>query len=221
MNKKKFNLNDINKNLINIEKKIKDKNMTNNFWVIIDRADFKPLKKKNKSTLSLSRTKSKKSKSKSKSKSKKLKKSKLTSKSKSKSKSKKSKEKKSNEIVIHSINEIKTNFLNDKKEYYVNKKFACVKLLFDNKIINNLEDVKFTLYKKTHVLSVSVDIFIITDQGELNYTNSDHWNTTILLTIDDLRSCKLKLKTIEMLTRIVAETPKIKNKIYYSDLFTK
>jgi len=233
MNKIKYNIIDIKKNIINIEKKIKDKNMMNNFWVIIDRADFKPLKKKITKTVSLkTKSKSKSSKNKSKSKTSKNKSKSKTSKNKSKSKSNnnksksktsknKSKSKSNNDIIIHSINEIKSNFLSDKKEYYINKKFACIKLTFDNKILNNLEDVKFTQYKKTPILTVSINIFAISENGELNYTKNNNWCTNVLITIDDLRNNKLKIKTIEVITRIIAETSKIPNTIYYHELFTK
>ena len=40
-----FTLDEIQKNLLNFNKKIRQKNLNNNFWIITDRSDFKPLKK--------------------------------------------------------------------------------------------------------------------------------------------------------------------------------
>ena len=42
-----YTLEQIKKNLVSFNKKIISKNMNNNFWVIADRSDFKPLKKIN------------------------------------------------------------------------------------------------------------------------------------------------------------------------------
>ena len=41
----KYTLQHIKLNILKFMKKTKDKNMDSNFWIIVDRSDFKPLKK--------------------------------------------------------------------------------------------------------------------------------------------------------------------------------
>ncbi len=215
MSKKIFNINDIKKNIENIKKKINNKQINNDFWVIVDRVDFKPLVKNNVNNTNVNNVKSKKQKFKTKTKTK----TKTKSKTKTKTKTKNIINKTKNDKIIHSISEIKKFYLGEKKEYYFNKKFACIKLSFNKKTIDDINDIKYSNYDKTIIFTICINIYMITENGDMNYDKNNHWNTCVHITINDLRIFKLKLKTIEIVARIVAEKNNIKNKVFYSELF--
>ena len=128
----------------------------------------------------------------------------------------------SQNIIIRSINELKNSYLNKNKEYYINKKFACIKILFNNKNIeklNNFDDLNDLNYKNMNIITINIHMYIINQLGEINQLKKDNWETNINISVNDLMSFKPKLKTIEVLARIISEKYDIKKNINYYELF--
>lgn len=170
-----YTLEQIQKNLLAFNKKIVSKNLNTNFWVIADRADFKPLKKEIKK--------------------------KNTQKTKSKSKPN-----------IHSIKEIRDNILEEKGEYYKDKKFAEIKIDLDEKILEKVNDIKqYKNIKDKTLLSVSITVYLIGGDGSLNLENK--WELKVFYVVDDFRTLNFKLKNIEVLMRLAADSVITTNEI--------
>ena len=174
--KNKNSLKNIKNNLMSIKKKLEEKKMTNVFWVLADRIDFKPLMKiiiKNDEEI---------------------------------------------KNIIHSIKEIRDNLLDEKGEYYKGKKLASIKINFNDDITNKLEKCKFkgllnnsillhkdyAFIKEKPILNVSITIFPIDDNGNINPENS--WGIKVNYFIDDFFGIKFKLKNVEVLMRLVSDS---------------
>ena len=176
-----YTLEQIQKNLLSFNKKITDKSLNINFWIIADRADFKPL---NKTTIV---------------------------------------NKKEIKTNIHSIKELRDNILDKKGEYYKDKKFADIKILIDNEILEKVNDIKeYKNIKNKPILFVHIKIYLINLEGNINFT--DKWELNVKYVVDDFRTLKFKLKNIEVLMRLVADsviTTSSINGISYKNLLTK
>lgn len=158
-----YTLEQIQKNLQLFYKKLVDKNLHTNFWVISDRADFKPLKK-----IILQ----------------------------------KKKEIKTN---IHSIKELKDNLLNEKGEYYKDKKFAEIKINLNENILEKINDIKqYKNIKNKPLLIVHITMYLIDNFGKVNLDNK--WELTVNFVVDDFRTLNFKLKNIEVLMRLVSDS---------------
>ena len=158
-----YTLEQIHKNLMEFYKKITNKNLNANFWVIADRVDFKPLKK---TTIN------------------------------------KKKEIKTN---IHSIKEIRDNILEEKGEYYKDKKFAEIKINIDENVLEKINDIsEYKNIKKRIVLSVNIIIYLISSEGSLDLENK--WELKVNYYVDDFRTLNFKLKNVEVLMRLVADS---------------
>lgn len=173
--KNKNSLKNIKNNLMSIKKKLEEKKMTNVFWVLADRIDFKPL------TKTIIRN--------------------------------------DEEIknIIHSIKEIRDNLLDEKGEYYKGKKLASVKINFNDDISNKLEKCNFkgflnnsillhkdyAFIKEKPILNITITIFPIDDNGNINPENS--WGIKVNYFIDDFCGIKFKLKNVEVLMRLVSD----------------
>jgi len=176
-----YTLEQIKKNLLQFQKKIIDKSMNENFWIIADRSDFKPLKKITKE--------------------KKL--SKKSSKNSSKKLSKKSSLKKN--LLIHSIKELKDNFLDGKEEYYKDKNFANIKVTINDKILNSLDNIREYKNISTDTLvTVQIIIFKVSSTGYLNF--ADKSELKVKYTLEDFRKFHFKLKNLEVLMRLVTDS---------------
>lgn len=170
-----YTLEQIQKNLMLFYKKLVDKNLNTNFWVVADRVDFKPLKK----TLEI----------------------KKSSKGKTKEKTKKKKEIKTN---IHSIKEIRENLLEEKGEYYKDKKFAEIKISMNENILNKINNIREYKNIKSKILfSVHITIYLINNEGKLNLENK--WELLVNYYVDDFRTLNFKLKNIEVLMRLASD----------------
>lgn len=157
-----YTLEQIQKNLLLFYKKLVNKNLHTNFWVIADRVDFKPLKKYV---------------------------------------IEKKKETKTN---IHSIKEIRENLLDEKGEYYKDKKFAEIKITMDESILSKINDIReYKNIKKKVLFSVHITIYLITNEGKLNLENK--WELIVNYFVDDFRTLNFKLKNIEVLMRLASD----------------
>jgi hypothetical protein len=158
-----YTLEQIQKNLLLFYKKLVNKNLHSNFWIIADRADFKPLKK---TTII------------------------------------KKKETKTN---IHSIKEIRENLLDEKGEYYKDKKFAEIKITMDENILSKINDIKeYKKIKNKILFSVHITIYLINSEGKLNLENK--WELLVTYYVDDFRTLNFKLKNIEVLMRLASDS---------------
>lgn len=158
-----FTLAQIHKNLSLFYKKLIDKKLISNFWVIADRADFKPLKKKN-----------------------------IV---------------KKKEIIsnIHSIKEIRDNILSVKGEYYKDKKFAEIKIIIEPELLEKINDItQYKNIKKKIIMTAHIVIYLIDSFGELNL--NDKWELKVNYFVDDFRTINFKLKNIEVLMRLAADS---------------
>lgn len=178
---KNYTLEQIQKNLLLFYKKLINKNLNSNFWVIADRVDFKPLKK---SVII---------------------------------------KKKENKTNIHSIKEIRENILDEKGEYYKDKKFAEIKITMDEDILSKIYDIKqYKNIKSKIIFSVHVTIYLINNEGKLNLENK--WELLVNYYIDDFRTLNFKLKNIEVLMRLASDSVITTNTIEgisYKKLITK
>lgn len=158
-----YTLEQIQKNLTSFYKKLVNKNLNANFWVIADRADFKPLKK----TI-------------------------LT----------KKKETKTN---IHSVKEIRENILDEKGEYYKDKKFAEIKITMNEGILSKLNNIReYKNIKNKVLLSIHITIYLIDPEGKLNLENK--WELIVNYYVDDFRTLNFKQKNIEVLMRLASDS---------------
>ncbi len=207
-----YTLAQIRKNLTLFDKKMKEKGMDQSFWVIADRSDFQPLKKISKQELDKRMSKkSSKNTSKKSSKTQSKNTSKKTSKKSSKKSSKKmsrlgsKKTKPQPKVNIHSIKELKDNFLSGKEEYYKDKKFANIKITVNENVLNKVSDIKnYKDIKDEVILTVHVIVFKIGPTGSLNFY--DKSELKVKYVVDDFRNLNFKLKNIEVLMRLVADS---------------
>jgi hypothetical protein len=110
-----------------------------------------------------------------------------------------------NKTNIHSIREIRENILDDKKEYYKNKKFSEIKITMDENILSKINDIKeYKNIKNTIILSIHITIYLISDNGILNLENK--WKLLVNYYIDDFRILNFKLKNIEVLMRLASDS---------------
>ncbi len=193
-----YSLAQIFKNLFTLYKKIKIRNMDENFWVIADRSDFQPLKRiiKSQNKISLPKTNSKKN-------------SKANSKKNSKANSKKNSKVDSKNTIkkvnIHSIKELKDHFLEGKGEYYKDKKFANIKITVNENVMNKMLDVKnYKEIKNEPVVTVQVIMFRVSPSGYLNFNEKTELKVKYM--VDDFRNINFKLKNIEVLMRLLADS---------------
>jgi hypothetical protein len=226
-----YSLEQIKKNLLLFEKKIKEKKMEGGFWIIADRADFKPLRKiiKNK----INSKKSSKTNSKKSSKTNSKKSSKTNSKKSSKKQSKKSSKKQSKKSsktnsktslpIIHSIKELKDNFLDGRSEYYKDKQFANIKVTLNDKVLDSLDNIReYKNIADETLLTVQITIFKVSSTGYLNF--ADKTELKVKYTCEDFRKFHFKLKNLEVLMRLVADSvikTNSSNGISYKNLLEK
>jgi hypothetical protein len=174
--KNSHTMRNIKKNIISIKKKLEDKKMTNVFWVLAERSDFKPLTKtviKNNEEI---------------------------------------------KNIIHSMKEIRDNLLDEKGEYYKNKKLASIKISFHEDVINKLEKSNYNGFlndsillhkdylfiKEKPIISISITIFPIDEEGTMNPENL--WGIKVNYFIDDFTGIKFKIKNVEVLMRLVSDS---------------
>jgi hypothetical protein len=218
-----YSLEQIKKNLLLFEKKIKEKKIDGGFWINADRSDFKPLRKIIKNKINLKTNSKKQSKKSSKTNSKKS--SKKQSKKSSKKQSKKSSKTnfKTSHPIIHSIKELKDNFLDGRSEYYKDKQFANIKVTLNDKVLNSLDNIReYKNIADETLLTVQITIFKVSTTGYLNF--ADKTELKVKYTCEDFRKFHFKLKNLEVLMRLVADSViKINssNGISYKNLLEK
>ena len=106
---------------------------------------------------------------------------------------------------IHSIKEIKDNILDEKGEYYKDKKFAEIKIKIDEDILSKVDNIReYKNIKNKIILTVGITIYLIGTDGNINFENK--WGLDVNYYVDDFRTLNFKLKNIEVLMRLVADS---------------
>jgi hypothetical protein len=106
---------------------------------------------------------------------------------------------------IHSIKEIKDNILDEKGEYYKDKKFAEIKVKIDDDILSKIDNIReYKNIKNKVILSVGITIYLITTDGNINFENK--WGLDVDYYVDDFRTLNFKLKNIEVLMRLASDS---------------
>ncbi len=110
--------------------------------------------------------------------------------------------------TVVSINEIKNDVLEDKEQYFRNKKLAYINIWILPYIFKDTEkysDENINKIKDNIICGITVDIYEVNDDGEIDKKSSDHWRCTVNFTVDDLTKHKLKFTDAEVIMRQVAE----------------
>ena len=177
-NKNINSLKQIKKNIQTVKKKLEDKNMTNIFWVISDRADFKPLTKivtKDEEEIKTIIHSIKE-----------LRDHLL--------------DEKGEYYKGKKLASIKIIFFDD----IVNK---LEKLGF-NGLLNNsiLTHKDYFFIKEKPILSILITIYPIDVNGSINPNNENSWGLKVNYYVDDFTGIKFKLKNVEVLMRLVCDS---------------
>jgi hypothetical protein len=106
---------------------------------------------------------------------------------------------------IHSIKEIKDNILDEKGEYYKDKKFAEIRITMDEDILSKVDDIReYKNIKNKVILAVGIIIYLIDTEGNINFENK--WSLDVNYYVDDFRTLNFKLKNIEVLMRLASDS---------------
>ena len=106
---------------------------------------------------------------------------------------------------IHSIKEIKDNLLKIKGEYYKNKKFSEIKIVLDTNILDKVNDIRqYINIKNKVILTVYITIFLIRPNGTISFDNKRE--LIVKYIVDDFRTLNYKLKNVEVLMRLCADS---------------
>lgn len=106
---------------------------------------------------------------------------------------------------IHSIKEIKDNILDEKGEYYKDKKFAEIKVKIDDDVLSKIDNIReYKNIKNKVILSIGVTIYLIGTDGSINFENK--WGLDVNYYVDDFRTLNFKLKNIEVLMRLASDS---------------
>jgi hypothetical protein len=176
--KKGNTIKNIKKNVQTIKKKLEDKNMTNIFWVLSDRADFKPLIK----TIIKDEEEFK------------------TIIHSIKELRDHLLDEKGEYYKGKKLASIKITFNED----IINK---LEKLKYSGTLNNSILVHKdFTFIKEKPILSIGITIFQIDDFGSINTNDDSSWGLKVNYCVDDFSGIKFKLKNVEVLMRLVSDS---------------
>jgi hypothetical protein len=179
--KKSNNINQIIKNINSVKKKLDDKNIKENFWVICDRVDFKPLTKiilkDDEEIKSIIRS---------------------------------IKEIRDHLLDEKGEYYAGKKFANIKVQIHTDVLTKLTNLKYKGPINNSiLSHKEFKEIEEKPILSVIITVYVINDSGNINTVNpneSDTWGLKVNYYIDDFSSIKFKLKNVEVLMRLVTDS---------------
>lgn len=177
----KYTVDEVKENLLNLQKKLEDKDRDNIMWIIADRQDFRPLEiEENGKRKTVQRHK---------------------------------------QINKYLLNE-------NKKHYFIGKKLAGIEYLFDNDIINKINENNYKKYLEEPIFQIRIVINEIDDEGKIgDETDRYHtWELKVVFLLEDLLNKKAKYRDGEKLMRIVASEKIITSNligIYYKNLIKK
>ena len=124
---------------------------------------------------------------------------------------------------MDSIKELKDNFLDGRSEYYKDKQFANIKVTLNDKVLNSLDNIReYKNIADEILLTVQITIFKVSSTGYLNF--ADKMELKVKYTCEDFRKFHFKLKNLEVLMRLVADSvikTTSSNGISYKNLLEK
>ena len=95
--------------------------------------------------------------------------------------------------------------LDNKGEYYKDKKFAEIKITMNEDILSKINNIKnYKNIKSKILLSVHITIYLIDNYHKFNFENK--WELLVNYNVDDFRTLNFKLKNIEVLMRLAADS---------------
>ncbi len=112
------------------------------------------------------------------------------------------------EKTIVSINDIKKELLEGKEQYFKGKKFAFVHFYIDKIYLNNSKEYNEKRLKKIKneiLCGITIDIYVIDNEGKIDTLDTNHWRCNINFTVDDMMNHKLKFSDAEKLMRQVSK----------------
>jgi hypothetical protein len=192
-NKKTNNIKQIKKNLESIKLKLEEKNMIDNFWVITDRSDFKPLTKimtkdgDDVRTIIHSIKEIR------------------------------------DHILDDKGEYYKGKKLSNIKIIFNNDILTKLNKINYNGVLNNviLTHKEFANIKDKPILSIVINIYLINDLGNIVVDDENTWGLKVNYSIDDFSNIKFKLKNVEVLMRLASDsvvTSDLLNGITYKNL---
>ena len=169
-------LKNIKKNILSVKKKLEEKKMTNIFWVLAERADFKPLTKTT-----------------------------IKDDEEIKTIIHSIKELRDN-LLEEKGEYYKGKKLASIKIIFVSDTLNKLEKINYNGLLNNsiLTHKDFSFIKEKPILSIIINVFPIDETGNINPENS--WGLKVNYYTDDFSSIKFKLKNVEVLMRLVSDS---------------
>jgi hypothetical protein len=136
--------------------------------------------------------------------------------------------KNSNNIPITLTSDI-ISFLKDKFDYYTNKKFINIKIIFNNLLINKFKNIQnwnkleFNKIKFKGIFIIKFSVFTISNPDIKSNFSKNIKFINVKYNLNDLSSFIPKFKSIEVLTRLILDKniTTSSNNINYSDIIIK
>ncbi len=112
------------------------------------------------------------------------------------------------EKTIVKIDDIKNELLEGKEQYFKGKKLAFINISIPPRISEDrqkFKDSNLPKIKDIILCSITIDIYVIDEDGKIDTLPNNEWRCKINFTVDDMINHKLRLSDVEKLMRQVAE----------------
>jgi hypothetical protein len=129
--------------------------------------------------------------------------------------------------TVQNISDIRKYLLNDKKKhYFIGKKIAGIEYLFDDNIINKINEKNYKKYLEEPIFQIYITINKIDNEGKIadEAEKQFEWELKVVFLLEDLLNKKAKYRDGEKLMRIVFDRRIITSNligIYYKNLIKK
>lgn len=110
--------------------------------------------------------------------------------------------------TLVSIHDIKKELLEGKEQYFKGKKISGISFYFypnKYKNIKKYNDENFEKIKNEAICGITIDIYIVDDNGKIGIKEINKWRCSVNFTVDDLSKHKLKFTDAEVIMRQVAD----------------
>lgn len=112
------------------------------------------------------------------------------------------------EKTIVKIDDIKNELLEGKEQYFKGKKLAFINFYIDKIYLNDSKEYnekRINKIKDVILCSITIDIYVVDDDGKIDTFANNEWRCKINFTVDDMINHKIKLNDAEKLMRQVSE----------------
>ena len=119
--------------------------------------------------------------------------------------------------TIVKIDDIKNELLKGREEYFKGKKLAFINFYIDKIYLNDPKEYnenRIEKIKNVILCSITIDIYVVDINGEIDTYANNEWRAKINFTVDDMMNHKLKIKDADKLMKQVS------NKIITTSNFT-